>query len=402
MGRIARRVKIVLIIAILCFCIGVVTAIPQQDYTLYGTATLNGKILTAQDDAVVSLKVDGIELVSYTMGDITSTDNYVLKVPMDSDPGVTTAAQEGDTAYISINGIAINEGPQIIGAPGTIVQFGISATSASNPPSVTVLYPNSGESIPIGTQVEVSAHAIDDAAVTDVTFYYSSDGGSNWNLIGAGTRVSGTAKDGVWNRTWNTNGLSAGTNYLIKAVASDGTSTGEDQSDSAFSLTGTQPDLIILDISWSPENPKEGDNITYCVKVKNIGEASARSCTVELNRSLEGGYAAFRTPVPSLDVDETITIHFPVIETTLCGNFPLRAIADVYNDVEESNEGNNERAETMSVTCVKPDLIIQDISWSPSSPNKDDGITFTVKIKNQGSGSAGSSAVKYYIRLVAK
>ena len=40
--------------------------------------TLNGKVLTAQDDDVVSLKVDGIELVSYTMGDITSTDNYLF------------------------------------------------------------------------------------------------------------------------------------------------------------------------------------------------------------------------------------------------------------------------------------------------------------------------------------
>jgi hypothetical protein len=58
--RIARHVKIALLIATLCFGIGVVTAIPQQPYTLYGTATLNGKILTAQDDGVVSLKVEGI------------------------------------------------------------------------------------------------------------------------------------------------------------------------------------------------------------------------------------------------------------------------------------------------------------------------------------------------------
>jgi len=47
----------------------------------------------------------------------------------------------------------------------------------------------------------------------------------------------------------------------------------------------------------------------------------------------------------------------------------------------------------------KPDLIIKDISWSPSNPNMGDTITFTVKIKNQGSGSAGSSTVKYYISL---
>jgi hypothetical protein len=45
----------------------------------------------------------------------------------------------------------------------------------------------------------------------------------------------------------------------------------------------------------------------------------------------------------------------------------------------------------------KPDLIIQSIDWSPSSPNEGDTVAFTVKIKNQGSGSAGSSTVKYYI-----
>jgi beta propeller repeat protein len=111
-------------------------------------------------------------------------------------------------------------------------------------PSSTVLYPNGGESIPVGTQVRVSAHATDDNGVTSVTFYYSSNSGATWNSTGAGAIVSGTAKDGTWNKTWNTNGLSAGTNYLIKAVASNGILTSEDQSDSTFSLTCTPPNLI--------------------------------------------------------------------------------------------------------------------------------------------------------------
>ena len=51
LGMIARHVKIALTIAIICFGIGLVTAVPQQDYTPYGTATLNGNVLTAQDDA---------------------------------------------------------------------------------------------------------------------------------------------------------------------------------------------------------------------------------------------------------------------------------------------------------------------------------------------------------------
>jgi hypothetical protein len=114
------------------------------------------------------------------------------------------------------------------------------------PLDVTVLHPNGGESIPIGTQVQVSAHATDDTAVTSVTFYYSNNSGSDWNSIGAGTRVSGTAKNGIWNRTWNTNSLGAGSNYLIRAVAYDGTSPDDDRSDSTFSLTCTPPSAPVL------------------------------------------------------------------------------------------------------------------------------------------------------------
>ena len=65
-------------------------------------------------------------------------------------------------------------------------EYYITKTSVSKPLSVTVRYPNGGESISIGTKVQVSADAADDAAVTGVTFYYSRNGGSNWNLIGEG------------------------------------------------------------------------------------------------------------------------------------------------------------------------------------------------------------------------
>jgi hypothetical protein len=133
----------------------------------------------------------------------------------------------------------------------------ITKTSANDQPSVTVRYPNGGESILTGTQVQVSSHATDDVAVTCVTFYYSSDGGSNWNLIGDCVKVSGTDKDGAWNRTWNTDGLSACTNYMMKAVASDGTFTNEDRSDSTFSLTSSNVIYVpddYLTIWKSPEN----------------------------------------------------------------------------------------------------------------------------------------------------
>ena len=146
--------------------------------------------------------------------------------------------------------------------------------------SVTVLYPNGGESIPVNAHQLVTAHATDDTEVTSVTFYYSSNGGSSWNLIGAGTLVSGTNQDGVWNRTWNTNGLSAGSNYLIKAIASDGTLTDEDQSNSTFSLTCITPATPVLNDPGTTDTDTDGD---YLVSWSSV--SGATSYTLEEDTS---------------------------------------------------------------------------------------------------------------------
>ncbi|MGB2842387.1 MAG: Ig-like domain-containing protein [Halobacteriota archaeon] len=105
-------------------------------------------------------------------------------------------------------------------------------------PTVQVLYPNGGELIARGTSVQVSAHAADDVQVVAVAFFYSSDGGSTWvDIIGSGTRVSGTATDGAWNATWDTTGLTLSSNYLIKATATDNAGlTAPDQSDATFTI----------------------------------------------------------------------------------------------------------------------------------------------------------------------
>jgi subtilase family serine protease len=68
-------------------------------------------------------------------------------------------------------------------------------------------------------------------------------------------------------------------------------------------------------------------------------------------------------------------------------------------EFEESNEENNWLEKTIYIQCEekKPDLIIQEISWDKGSPKQGDTITFTAKIKNQGSGYAGASYVYYYI-----
>jgi archaellum component FlaG (FlaF/FlaG flagellin family) len=155
-----------------------------------------------------------------------------------------------------------------------------------------------------------------------------------------------------------------------------------------------KPDLIIQDISRSSSSPKQGDKITFTVKIKNQDSGSAGSSRV--NYYIDGSSVGSDS-VPALSAYRTSTQEF-TWTANKCGTVQVKAVADAYNAVDpESNEGNNARTETVSITCTTPDLIIQDISWLPSSPKQGDTITFTVKIKNQDSGSAGSSRVNYYI-----
>ncbi|NQE06042.1 Cell surface glycoprotein [ANME-1 cluster archaeon GoMg1] len=190
-------------------------------------------------------------------------------------------------------------------------------------------------------------------------------------------------------------------NVRVKAVA-DATNVVSESNEGNNYRTETVsiscgPDLIIEDFWWSPPNPKEGAEITFYVEVKNIGEMSAGSSRIELNHSFnDGGYMASSVLIPALAAGDTTTI--PITLTLYeCGDLLWRAIADADNEVKESNEGNNVRTETMSVTCNKPDLVIESISWSPSNPKKGDTITFTVKTKNKGDGDADAFYIYYYL-----
>ena len=46
---------------------------------------------------------------------------------------------------------------------------------------------------------------------------------------------------------------------------------------------------------------------------------------------------------------------------------------------------------------VKPDLIIQSVTWSPQNPSKGDTITISATVKNQGDTLSISSTVRMYV-----
>lgn len=153
-------------------------------------------------------------------------------------------------------------------------------------------------------------------------------------------------------------------------------------------------DLAIQSITWEPENPKEGDRITFYVKAKNQGSGAAGAFDVSFS-FVDGSYKDCNS-VSMLSAGST-SIQTFTWTANKCGYIFISAKADVNNAIPESNEGNNEEKRYLSVSCEKPDFTISAIKWSPSNPKEGDTITFDIDITNKGLGSAGNTYVIYYI-----
>ncbi len=120
-----------------------------------------------------------------------------------------------------------------------------------------------------------------------------------------------------------------------------------------------KPDLVISDISWTPINPKINEKIEVTVYVKNIGTAYAGTT--------EGNHVWMRFEIPilgqdvgagtngGLNPDQTKNRVFGVVGTpniifSTSGQYQIKVVADPFKSIEESNENNNERIETINIT----------------------------------------------------
>ena len=99
----------------------------------------------------------------------------------------------------------------------------------TDPPTVQVTYPNGGEVL--CSMVKITADASDtDGTIDNVEFLYSPNGGASWTHL-----VNDMSSP--YEYTWDTSTVANGTNYLVKAIATDNDSaTAMDTSDDVFTI----------------------------------------------------------------------------------------------------------------------------------------------------------------------
>jgi len=106
------------------------------------------------------------------------------------------------------------------------------------------------------------------------------------------------------------------------------------------------PDLVVETLTHSPDTPTTVDEITFTAVVKNIGAGTASSSTLSFRVGGETTPQMFS--VPSLVPGQTYTAQRQLV-LGVAQNYIVTAIADVNNDVPESNEINNQRTDTFTV-----------------------------------------------------
>jgi hypothetical protein len=124
-----------------------------------------------------------------------------------------------------------------------------------------------------------------------------------------------------------------------------------------------QPDLIVTDIVFDPEDPVDGEYLIVRVYIKNQGEA-AISNAFEVGCYLDGSGTPYETETVSevLDPGEShmVACSWDPAEE---GLHSIKAVVDDGDAVTESNEDNNERNESILVGETCGDIYEPNEGW---------------------------------------
>ena len=128
------------------------------------------------------------------------------------------------------------------GAAGLRIRRGRDVLNERRPsahaPQVTVLSPNGGETARGPMVIRWQAADADHDPLT-YDILYSADGGSTWRALAIDYRESTLTLE-------DTKDLPGTNHALIRVIAADGFNTGEDHSDSSFTVPNKPPSVVIL------------------------------------------------------------------------------------------------------------------------------------------------------------
>jgi len=170
----------------------------------------------------------------------------------------------------------------------------------------------------------------------------------------------------------------------------------------AVAAAAARPDLIVTNVTATPTNPTPGVPVKFSATIKNQGGAATPTRTHGVAFSIDGVTNTWsRTPARSLAAGASITLTAnggptgTSTWTSTTGPHTLTAVVDDQKLITESNETNNQRQVQVNVGTIPtlPDLVLTNVSWTPTSPVRGAPVRFTATVKNVGTRSTRAGTV---------
>jgi len=153
-----------------------------------------------------------------------------------------------------------------------------------------------------------------------------------------------------------------------------------------------KPDLVVDNITLTPANPHNKDEIRFIAVIKNKGTKPAPASVAAM--LVAGDMYPQKFNIPPMHPGSTFTIRRTDSKRFhLAQKYRVTIYADFSKSVTERNENNNEKYKKFTVTKACPDLIINSITITPANPTTSDVIKFEISIVNIGNISASPTKV---------
>ena len=269
----------------------------------------------------------------------------------------------------------------------------ISVSSFSASPTII----RSGETVTLSATVTNSGNATADP-ITLRFFSSPSDNtnDSDDNLVTTDS-ISSISVDSNANSSVNVTGHKTGTMYYGVCVYVAGETSTDNNCSVPQAITVGVPDLVISSFSASPTIISSGGTVNLTATVRNIGNFTANSTTLQYYRSADSTIDTTDNPANITDSIDALSVNSSESETaTITGHISgIMYYGACVGDVAgESNTANN-CSVARAVTVGVPDLVV---GFTVSKTRIGSGETFNLsaKVRNVGTFTANPTTLRFF------
>ena len=201
--------------------------------------------------------------------------------------------------------------------------------------------------------------------------------------VAPGTYYYGACVDAVPDETDTTNNCSAAVAITVQ--------------DTAAAQQG-RPDLMVASPTVSHDSPSASARFTLSATVRNGGGGASAATTLRYYRSADASISTSDTEVATGDVAELSAAGSTSASVALTapatpGTYYYGACVD---PVTGETDGTNNCSTSVRITIREPDLVVGSPSVTDSGPAAGAQFTLSATVRNDGSGAAGATTLRYY------